>query len=208
MKQLLLIALLAIPLTAHAATPEKTAPTSKAAAPAVATTTPEIEAISIFGRACVETRGDIVKVEKVFEKLIKEGVAEALDSDDAEEATGHETKEAWAMQSPVSKQKLLVTKDKDGSCNLFVHRGAQAPMREEFKRLVVWHAVQLKSKLGAKTKTKTDGDVPITLDYFEVLTEDKSARPMLILSSTDTPKGDTQFLLTYKTITSKIDAPK
>lgn len=208
MKQLLLIALLALPLSAQAATSEKTAPTAKAAAPAVAATTPEIEAVSIFGRSCVETRGDVDKLDTLFAKLVKEGVAEALGDDDAEKATGHETDEAWAMQSPVSKQKLLITKDEDGSCNLFVHRASVQPMREEFKRLVVWHAVQLKSKLGAKTVTKAEGDVPLTLDYFEVLTQDKTKRPMLILSSTDKPKGDTQFLLTYKTIKSKIDAPK
>jgi len=194
-----------LPVAAMAATP---APTSKPAAKPVAATTPEIEAVSIFGRACVETRGAPDKMKDVFAKLEKEGAADALSEDEAKDATGHDAKHAWAMQSPLSKQELLVSQDEDGSCNLFVHRGNVTPMRDEFKRLAVWDAVQQKSKLGAKTKTKDADGVPLTLDYYEVLTADKSKRPMYILSSAAKPKGDTQFLLTYKTIESKIAAPK
>jgi len=181
---------------------------AKEAPKKVAVITPEMEAVSLFGRACVQTRGDLTKVTSQLANLEKGQVADKLTAEEAAKATGHNTQHAWVMQSPVSQQKLLISKDEDGSCNLFIHRGNPNGVREEFRRLAVWDAVQQKSKLGAKTKTKDADGVPLTLDYYEVLTADKSKRPMYILSSAAKPKGDTQFLLTYKTIESKIAAPK
>lgn len=175
---------------------------------AVAVISPEIEAVSIFGRACVQTGGDLDEIAKQFGALEKEGTARKLSAGDAQKAIGAEVQNAWIMQSPISKQKLLASEGKDGSCNLYIHRGDGLAVREELKRLAVWLAVEKKSKLGAKTSQKTVEGKKVDFDYYEVLTQDKSKRPMILFSGTEKPVSDTQFILTYKTITSKIDAPK
>lgn len=175
---------------------------------AVAVITPEIEAVSLFGRACVQTGGDLDEIGKQFGALEKEGTAKKLSADEAKKAVGSDVQNAWIMQSPISQQKLLASEGRDGSCNLYIHRGNGLAVREELKRLAVWLAVEKKSKLGAKTRQETVEGKKVDLDYYEVLTQDKTKRPMILFSGTEKPVGDTQFVLTYKTISSKIDAPK
>ncbi len=206
LRALLAVCLVSLPALAIAA-PAKEPVKTQTAKP-VAATTPEIEAVSVFGSACVATKGELEDVEKHFDALVKAKGAIKLSEAEAKKATGHETDDAWVMQSPVSKQKLLVSKDDDDSCNVFVHRADMKAMRSEFQGIAQWAAAQNKTVVAKQSETKIEGGVPLTMDYYEVLTQDKSKRPMLTLTSTDKPKSDTQFLLTYKTVKSKIDAPK
>lgn len=194
----LCLSLLAVP--AFAAEPAK-----KEAAPAAAAApiTNASEAAMIYRRLCVETGGDMAKTETVLKGFIEGGVAKKVTKDQSKQMTGHDSLATWVMQSPATKQKLMVDYDSKRTCSVYVNRASKGDLRQAFRNVVGFTASSVKGKVAMKSQTKEIGGNPIDLDFFEVIPPGDQPRIALMLSSSDKPVGDTQHYMTYSILPAK-----
>lgn len=158
------------------------------------------EAVHLFKTVCVDTAGDALKAESKLDAFIKAGVAAKLPADKAEEFTGAKAKAAWVMQSPETKQRLMIAQRQNGECALYVNSAPQANIREDFKALVAWLGTTTKGAVAGKSDKKEAEGHAFINDFFEVITDKKKDRIGLGLASSAKTYNDTQHILTYSRI--------
>lgn len=199
MKYVIASCLFLVAVPAFAATPAK--------APVNAPTQEKLdnasEAVHLFKTLCVDTKGDATKAAASIDPFIKAGVAAKLPDDKAEEFSGTKAKAAWVLQSPETKQRLMVVQRADGTCAMYVNQAPQNKIRDDFSALVAWVSGTSKGGVGGKTTKKEVEDHEVTNDFFEVVTDKASERIALAISSSQEPHNDTQHILTYSRISAK-----
>lgn len=172
----------------------------KAKAPVAEKLDRAAEAVHLFKTVCVDTKGDALKAEDKINAFVKAGVGAKLPDDKAEEFTGDEAKAAWVLQSPETKQRLMIAQRDNGDCSLYVNEAPQAKIREDFKALVAWVGGTTKGAIAGTTKKEEAEDHSFINDFYEVIEGKEKDRIGLAIASSAKPYNDTQHILTYSHI--------
>ena len=203
MRIFLLALMVAVAAPAFAAAPaaKKAAP---AAAPAkVVPVTNASEAVTLFRRLCIDTKGDRSITETALKPFVDGGVAKKLPKDASKQFTGHDSLATWILASPTTKQKLMADYDSKGVCALYVNQADAKEMRALFKKMVTVTAAELKANVATKSEPKKIGDNTIQFDFFEIIRAPDQPRIAVSLSTSPKPVGDTQHYMTYTIIAPK-----